>query len=208
MYKIYIKNKPLFLQGFEDYNAGDALNLSAVYMNKPVTLLQYIDSLEKTTKLDTIHIYSKNLEKLKEDFFALYDIVDAAGGIAMNEEGEIMVIYRRGSWDIAKGKVDPGETIEDAAIREVEEETGLQNITQKELTGITYHTYHNKHGKRLLKRTYWYSMEAPKQELIPQTEEDIERAEWVLPNEFLATYKPIYPNISEIVRHYIQNKQL
>ena len=208
MYKIYINDKPIFLQGFEDYNEGNDLNLSAVYMNKPVSLLQYIDSFEKTTKLASIHIYAKNLEKLRDDFFTLYQVVDAAGGIVMNKEGEILVIFRRGSWDIAKGKVDPGETIEDAAIREVMEETGIEGIKRKKLAGITYHTYLNKQKKRMLKRTYWYGMKAAKQELTPQTEEDIEKAEWVLPNEFLATYQPIFPNISEIVRKYIKDKDL
>lgn len=208
MYKIYINDKPLFLQGFEDYDTGNDLNLSAVYMNKPVSLLQYIDSLEKSTKLESIHIYAKNLEKLRDDFFALYQVVDAAGGIVMNKEGEILVIFRRGSWDVAKGKVDPGEAIEDAAVREVMEETGIKDIKRKKLAGITYHTYLNKQKKRMLKRTYWYGMKAPKQNLTPQTEEDIERAEWVLPNEFLATYKPIFPNIVEIVRQYIRDKDL
>lgn len=208
MYKIYINDKPIYLEGFKDYNAGDDLNLSAVYMNKPVTLLQYIDSLEKTTKLKSIHIYAKNLERLKKDFFGLYGVVDAAGGIVRNELGEILIIFRRGSWDIAKGKVDPGETIKDAAVREVMEETGIVNIKRKKLIDITYHTYLNKQSKRMLKRTYWYSMKAPKQNLTPQAEEDIEKAEWVMPNEFLATYRPIYPNISEIVRQFIKIKEL
>lgn len=208
MYKIYINDKPIFLEGFEHYSSGDDLNLSAVYMNKPVTLLQYIDSLEKTTKLKSIHIYAKNLDKLKKDFFGLYGVIDAAGGIVMNELGEILVIFRRGSWDIAKGKVDPGETIKDAAVREVMEETGIKDIKRKELIDITYHTYLNKQSKRMLKQTYWYRMKAPKQNLTPQTEEDIEKAEWVMPNEFLATYRPIYPNISEIVRQFIKMKEL
>lgn len=208
MYKIYINEKPIFLEGFDSYNAGDALNLSAVYMNKPVTLLQYIDTLEKNTKLQSIHVYAKNLEKLRKDFFGLYEVVDAAGGMVMNEKGELLVIFRRGSWDIAKGKVDPGETIEDAAVREVVEETGVKEIKRKKLTGITYHTYLNKHKKRMLKRTYWYNMKAPKQKLIPQKKEDIEKAKWVLPNEFLATYKPIYPNIREITKQFISGKDL
>lgn len=208
MYKIYINDKPIFLEAFEDYKAGDKLNLSAVYMNKPVSLLQYIDSFEKTTKLESIHIYAKDIEKLKKDFLALYEVVDAAGGIVVNELGEILVIFRRGSWDIAKGKLDPGETLKEAAVREVMEETGITDIKRKELIDITYHTYLNKHSKRMLKRTYWYRMKAPKQALIPQTEEDIEKAEWIMPNEFMATYRPIYPNIVEIVRQFIKIKDL
>ncbi len=208
MYKIYINDKPLFLQGFEEYQPGNAVQLSAVYMNKPVTLLQYIDNLEKESKLESIHIYSRDIERLKKDFFGLYDIKDAAGGIVINEKGEMLVIFRRGSWDIAKGKVDPGETIEEASVREVMEETGIDGITLHDLMGTTLHTFVNRHKKRVLKRTYWFGMDAPKQDLVPQTEEDIEKAEWVMPNEFLANYSPIYTNIKEIVRQYIKERDL
>ena len=62
----------------------------------------------------------------------------------INELGEILVIFRRGSWDIAKGKLDPGETLKEAAVREVMEETGISGIKRKELIDITYHTYLNK----------------------------------------------------------------
>jgi len=208
MYKIYIKDKPLYLQSFKDYGTADKNSLPAVYTGKQVTLLQYIDTLEKANKLDGIHVYANDFDKLCKDFFALYKVVDAAGGIVMNEDGEILVIFRRGSWDIAKGKVDPGEKIEDAAVREVEEETGIKKIKRKKLIDITYHTYSGKNGDRRIKKTYWYSMKAPKQPLTPQTEEDIEKAEWVNPNEFLATYSPIYPNILEIVKQYIKEKDL
>lgn len=199
MYKIYINDKPLFLQDFSEYKLGDAFNLSGVYMDKPVTLLQYIDSLEKKNKLNAIRLYSKDVERLKNDFLGMYKVIDAAGGVVFNEKNEILVIFRRGSWDIAKGKIDKGETKEDAAVREVMEETGIIDVTLHEELGTTYHTYLSKKGKRILKRTFWYKMTAPNQDLIPQTEEDIEQAIWVNPETFISTYNPIYANIRDVL---------
>jgi 8-oxo-dGTP pyrophosphatase MutT (NUDIX family) len=52
-------------------------------------------------------------------------IIKAGGGIVVNEQNEVLLIYRRGKWDLPKGKLDDGETIEECALREVKEETGL-----------------------------------------------------------------------------------
>ncbi len=207
MYKIYINGVPIYLNSFTLYHPGDERNLTAVYVNKPVTLLQYIDTLEKKHKLDSIQIFSRDVEKLKNDFFNLFEIHDAGGGIVLNELGEMLVIYRRGHWDLAKGKLDSGESIEEAAVREVMEETGIVSIVQKELVGITMHAFKNRHGKRVLKRSYWYEMRTHKQTTIPQNEEDIEKAEWIIPEKFISECSPMYRNIREIVDLYLSSRK-
>ncbi len=204
MYKIYINDIPLYLQGFEHYHAGDAKNLTAVYINKPVTLLQYIDTLEKVNSLESIQIFSRNLEKLKNDFFRLFEIVEASGGLVFNEDEKLLAIFRRGHWDLPKGKLDSGETIEAAAVREVMEETGISDVSRHDLIGTTYHSFRNRHGKRVMKISHWFLMTAPNQATIPQTEEDIDKVEWVDVNDFTTSYLPIYPNIKEIVRQYLK----
>lgn len=107
-----------------------------------------------------------------------YTIIDAAGGIVENGNGEILMIFRRDKWDFPKGKVEDGETWEEAALREVEEETGVQQLAITEALPDTQHTY-ELHGTPILKYTHWYRMHAPKQELVPQTEEDIAQALWI-----------------------------
>ncbi len=204
MYKIYINNIPLYLQAFDDYHSGDDKNLTAVYINKPVTLLQYIDTLEKTNSLSSIQIFSRDVEKLKRDFFNLFEIIDAGGGLVVNEKDEILVIFRRGHWDLAKGKVDKGETIEDAAVREVMEETGIKDIQREELLSESYHAFKRKDGKRILKRSFWYLMRTHWQETHPQIEEDIEQVLWVNPKEFSTDYHPIFRNINEVVLEYLK----
>lgn len=126
----------------------------------------------------------------------------AAGGLVYNEKDELLMIFRRGKWDLPKGKLDDGETIEDCAIREVMEETGLTTVIRGYLIGITYHQYFDQWLKEeVIKESHWYRMEAPgNQKLIPQTEEDIEIIKWVSEKELDEYLENSYDNIVEIVR--------
>ncbi|WP_156522579.1 NUDIX hydrolase [Arachidicoccus ginsenosidimutans] len=128
-------------------------------------------------------------------------IIVAAGGLVFNGNNELLMIFRRGFWDLPKGKLDEGEAIESCALREVEEETGLTNIQLEELIGITYHDYFDKWTNRdVRKETHWFKMfVSGSPELTPQTEEDIEKAEWATTEEVAAHLQNSYPNIVEIV---------
>ena len=125
----------------------------------------------------------------------------AAGGLVTNESGYLLMIYRRGHWDLPKGKLDDGETIEQCAIREVEEETGLRNIALGKLIGITHHDYFDNWTNRdVTKETHWFAMQvSSNQQLIPQTEEDIEKIEWVDKSLIKEYLKNSYANIVEII---------
>ena len=121
--------------------------------------------------------------------------------MVFNEHNEVLMIYRLEKWDFPKGKVEAGEQYDEAALREVEEETGLHGITLGEALPPTFHTY-TLHGEPILKETHWYRMSAPAQLLTPQTEEDITQATWVpadqvhtlLQNSY-ATLRDLWKNI-------------
>ncbi len=202
MYKISINETPLILRDLaeipQDFES-DEKNLFLEYTGKNKLLLQAIDMLEKSQNRSSITLYSSNYPQLVQDFNKLYKVVEAAGGIVFNPKGEILVMYRRGSWDLPKGKIDKGETKEIAAVREVQEETGLQQIERGPLLLTTFHTYKNRKGKRVLKPTYWYQMTATQQDLQPQVEEDIELVQWMDPITFIETKRPIYNTIWEVV---------
>lgn len=115
------------------------------------------------------------------DFQDSFKCISAAGGRVENEDNDVLMIFRRQKWDLPKGKVDKGESIHQAAAREVMEECGLKNVERGVKLGIIYHMYFHKE-KWVLKDTHWYQMRASKnEELIPQTEEDITAIEWVNP---------------------------
>lgn len=124
----------------------------------------------------------------------------AAGGVVENEKAELLLIFRKGYWDLPKGKLDEGETIAECAVREVKEETGLQHIEPGKLIDTTLHQY-EENGDRITKKTYWYKMKASSDdELIAQTVEDIQEIRWVSRNELEAYLKKTYPNIVQIMK--------
>ncbi len=129
----------------------------------------------------------------------------AAGGIVENEQGKILLQFRRGKWDLPKGKLDDGETIEECAVREVEEETGLRNVQLGELIDVTNHFYTEK-GTNINKKTYWFAMKVSGiQKLVPQTEEDILELRWVKENELEPYLSNTFSNIVEIIEKYFDD---
>ena len=124
-------------------------------------------------------------------------IITAAGGLVQNKEGAFLLIFRRGFWDLPKGKLDVGESIPDCAVREVREETGLQSLELGPFICTTTHPYFDIWlNKDVVKHTHWFSMlSLANDTLVPQTEEDIEKIEWVpreqLPQYFIQTYPTI-----------------
>ena len=135
--------------------------------------------------------------KAFEQFARDFRIIHAAGGIVRNENNEILMIYRLGKWDFPKGKVEEGEQYNEAALREVQEETGLHDITLGISLPSTFHTY-ELHGEPILKETHWYDMRAPQQPLVPQTEEDISQAVWVPMDEVDAKMELSYPSLKAL----------
>ncbi len=108
-------------------------------------------------------------------------IIQAGGGVIINEKNEVLLIYRRKKWDLPKGKLDAGETLEECAIREVKEETGLQSVMLNKKLTVTQHSY-LQDSIHFIKETHWYHMSATTFEneiLTPQLEEEIEKIEWV-----------------------------
>lgn len=128
----------------------------------------------------------------------------AAGGVVTNGKEELLMIFRRGFWDLPKGKLDKGETIEACAIREVQEETGINDLELGNFIGITQHEYFDKYLKeKVLKETHWYAMKAKDgQTLIPQTEEDIEEIKWVKKEELEKYLQTSYKTIVNIIGKY------
>lgn len=196
MYKIYINETPLYLVSISDvekYGPSSETVLILRHSGKRKFILNVVDQLEKTQRWERVVIFAPDVPKLKEQFLEIFKLIEAAGGLVFNPEGKVLSIFRRNFWDLPKGKIDPGETPEIAAVREVQEETGISEIKLGEHLVDTYHTYRTKKN-RVLKKTYWYHMDTSETELTPQTEEDIEEATWKTLDELKAIPKGQFYN--------------
>jgi 8-oxo-dGTP pyrophosphatase MutT (NUDIX family) len=180
--------------------------IHALYRGKPKMLLNYIELLEKNKHHEGIIIQSDNVKQLWKDFKSLYYYIKAGGGLAINPFGKVLLIFRRGVWDLPKGKQDPGETLAQTALREVREETGLADLKLVEKLGNGYHCYLMS-KQRTLKRTRWYLMQTQTpDQLILQKEEGIQDAAWFDPKELPTLNMPMYNNIRDVLIRYNEEK--
>ncbi|MBO7622883.1 MAG: NUDIX domain-containing protein, partial [Bacteroidales bacterium] len=126
--------------------------------------------------------------------------VNAAGGLVSNRRGDYLLISRDGLWDLPKGHQEPGEDISVTAIREVQEETGVDKLLLRDLICITDHCY-KRNDIWHLKHTWWYDMlYTDPVDLTPQREEDIAKAAWVAKSSLPPFLKNTYPSIVEVFR--------
>lgn len=210
MYEVYINETPFHLvssKNLSSFSSPNPENLVARYLGKVKFLYHYLDLLEKTNRYQSITLYHDQVEQLIKDFESIFKIVEAAGGVVVDDSKEVLMIFRRGFWDMPKGKIDEGETKEVAAIREVQEETGVQQLTLKSFLCETNHFYRDRSHQRCIKKTYWYEMATSEKVLTPQTEEDIEIAQWTTLDDFLSKNPKIYKNILKVIYTY-QAQQL
>lgn len=129
-----------------------------------------------------------------------YKDVTAGGGLVKNPEGKVLMIFRNGIWDLPKGHQEEGEDIRATALREVEEETGLEGLEMRDLICVTEHTY-VRDGINHLKHTWWFEMFCPfPGRTVPQTEEGISEARWISKAELPDRLNGTYPNIVEVFR--------
>jgi ADP-ribose pyrophosphatase YjhB (NUDIX family) len=199
--KVYFGDKPVYL-----CDGIDPLWADVLHHPDTVFIDEFSNAAVKTLlheiKREAFHagvMQHTDLQALRKAFFRHFEQITAAGGIVENEAGGLLFIFRRGMWDLPKGKLDEGETPEAAALREVEEETGVGGLGFNRKIGETYHTY-EEDGKQILKTTHWYHMRcAGNPVLIPQAEEQITAVQWVKKENIAAVIEKTYASIRDIL---------
>jgi 8-oxo-dGTP pyrophosphatase MutT (NUDIX family) len=200
MYKVFFNERKVFLT--DDFSKHFQIRYGLFYKYRNSEDLRDLITLYKQlSKIDSLYIFHTDVEELRNAFRSCFIPINAAGGLIKNTNNEYLLIYRRGKWDLPKGKLDKGESFENAALREVEEECGISGMQIVKPLISTYHTYPYKDGTAL-KRTCWYEMDYEGSETPqPQTEEDIEEIRWV-PKEKLDFYlKNSFPAIEDVFRY-------
>ncbi len=189
MYKVFVDDIPLILS--TEKNRGPR------YFSVPIkdTNIKKIIRKVKKGELFYVNLYHSKEEKLLKNIKKQLKPIVAGGGLVKNTRGEILFIFRKDRWDLPKGRVEKGENIEEAAVREVEEETGVSHLKIEASLATTYHIMKRK-GKYRLKETHWFTMTTDYEGVLtPQTDESITQAVWKNFKEAQAALKNTFENI-------------
>lgn len=200
-YKIYINDIIVSLvQHKQSFNISTKADTVIYFCEKKTEIEKIITAIEIGSIQHHLILVANDLDWLQKVFFSNFKIIEAGGGLVKNKEGEYLMIFRKGKWDLPKGKIEKNEDVKSGAIREIEEETGAQNVVLDYKLGKTYHTYKLK-DKWVLKETHWYAMRTDFEgELIPQAKENIEKAVWVNKKEVKQLLKNSYSSIKEVFK--------
>jgi len=194
MYKVFLNDLPIILSTTPNYGEK--------YTNfhiKKISLKWLIRQIKLGAVL-YVNLYHTNEKKLIKQLRRKLKVITAAGGLVYNQKGEALFIYRNGKWDLPKGGKKRFEKVQDAAIREVEEETKVKNLEIDKFLQVTYHIMKRK-GKYRLKETYWYKMKTSYTgELTPQMEEGITKVKWKNPTKTEKALEKSYANIKELFK--------
>ena len=197
-YEVHIDRK-VFIIGEPPEFGALPLNWLAFRVDGPEEMARLVDILAGTPQLSGAHAFGTDVEELWQWFQQGYHFVQAAGGAVSDEQGRLLAIHRLGRWDLPKGKVEPGESIEHAALREVREECGLTDLRLLAPLCHTWHTY-ERNSRMHLKRTDWFLMNGDATEpLTAQAEEDIDAARWMDAAGIQELRADTYPSLQRVL---------
>ena len=182
MYKVFYQDRIIYLT--EDFTSNFYNNYGLFYkFYNPDELRELLKLFSYVTSIKKLYVFHNKLDQLFQQFSTCFVNITAAGGLVTNSKGKVLMIKRRGKWDLPKGKAEAGENYEETALREVIEETGIQDLEIVKPLLTTYHIYSS--GKdQILKKNVWFDMRSPSNEApVPQLEEEISEVIWFDPKD-------------------------
>jgi len=203
--QIYFNNKFIELSSNDIQNSqNQAIKKSYLLNDNKLNFNKIIDEFLFDPSNDNIKIVSSDLNSLLELFKSKFYYIEAAGGF-IEKDNEFLFIHRQGIWDLPKGKLEKGETIKNAAIRECEEECGIKQLTITKQLSSSFHLYKYKKGFAL-KQSYWFYMKSDySKKLTPQLEEDIDEVKWFSKHEIeTIIIKHTYYTIRDVINEALQ----
>jgi 8-oxo-(d)GTP phosphatase len=196
MYEIFLNEHPILLTN----KLGKETDFK-LFLLDTFSIEEIVRQFNKGV-MKKAHLYHPDAELLLKKFKNKISTVIAAGGVVKNAKHEVLFIYRNDKWDLPKGKVNKGETTERAAVREIEEETGVKNLTIERFFKKTYHIFKS-NGSYKLKETYWYAITTDyKGAFVPQYNEGIEQVLWKNELQIKEALKNSYRNIKKLLAGY------
>ena len=189
MYKVFVNDKPLFLtnQIFKETDFQ-------LFLLESVDIKQVIVKIFQN-KIQKAYLYHPDEKEILKMLKSKLPVQKAGGGLVYNKKNEVLFIFRNGKWDLPKGGIEKNESSDQAALREVTEETGVGNLVLCDKLQKTYHIF-KRNGRYKLKITTWYEMRSSFEgNLVGQTEEGIEKVQWLNPEQVTEALKNSYENI-------------
>ena len=201
MYKVFFNQKLILLTTDIISPKEDSPFFYVKFTNK-----KFVVQMLKSKKVKMLYLYHSKEDKLWYYFLNMFKLIQAAGGLVRNlKTNHFLFIFRNKKWDLPKGRINKNEEVQKAAIREVEEETGVENLSITKPLNTTFHIF-KKNRKYRLKKTFWYLMETDYNgELTPETKEGIEKAIWIEKKLIVSLRSEMYHNINLVIlNHFSQ----
>ncbi len=201
MYKVFFNQKLILLTTDIISPREDSPFFYVKFTNK-----KFVVQMLKSKKVKMLYLYHSKEDKLWYYFLNMFKLIEAAGGLVRNlKTNHFLFIFRNKKWDLPKGRINKNEEVQKAAIREVEEETGVENLSITKPLNTTYHIF-KRNRKYRLKKTFWYLMETDYNgELTPEIKEGIEKAIWIDKKLIVSLKSQMYQNINLIISTYFNN---
>jgi 8-oxo-dGTP pyrophosphatase MutT (NUDIX family) len=200
MYKVFFDQKQIFI--VEDSHSSIVNGTKKHLFQTKEILAEELDGFFSNDIDNQLLIVSASPSDVMNSLKELFEYRVAAGGLVRDNKGRVLMIFRKGKWDLPKGHMDPGETPEQTAVRETIEETGVKDPLITTYIGDTWHFYYLK-NRLILKQSLWYEMTADSSSpLKPQVEEDITETKWADPLDLPHLYKNTYLSIAELLTSY------
>ena len=199
MYKVFFNQKPILLTTDIISPKEDSPFFYVKFTNK-----KFVVQILKSKKVKMLYLYHSKEDKLWYYFLSMFKLIEAAGGLVRNlKTNHFLFIFRNKKWDLPKGRINKNEEVQIAAIREVEEETGVENLTITKPLNTTYHIF-KRNRKYRLKKTFWYLMETDYDgELTPEIKEGIEKAIWIEKKLIVSLRSEMYQNINLVISNHL-----
>ena len=203
-YKVFLNEKRILFTSFSKITLSEK-KLDMPDFKDPEITVKWLSQFEHGKEQEAV-FESADPKKHFADFYNSLLRIDAAGGM-VRKDNRLLFIFRNGKWDLPKGKIEKGETIEQSAIREVQEECGIEELTIEKQQPSTYHIYRSPYkksfGQWIFKKTFWFEMSYNGAENgVPQKEEGISEVRWFKPSELDEVLKNTYANLKELIRIY------
>ena len=203
MYKVFFNQKPIVLTTSLILPSEDSPFFYVKFTDK-----KFIVQVLKSKKIKMLYLYHSKEEKLWYYFLGMFKLIEASGGLVKNiKTNHFLFIFRNKKWDLPKGRINKNEEVKNAAIREVEEETGVQDLSIIKPLNTTYHIF-KKNRKYRLKKTYWYLMHTDySNKLTPEKKEGIDKAVWIEKNAIVTLKSTMYQNINLVISDYLDSNK-